>query len=155
MINMKLGGAIMQEIKKWDKHQRQLVSSAVKEASTIVWGKAVQNTPVGASGMLRKGIRRELSDSEATIQPSHPYALAVHDGTKPHAVAKEALREGGALHRWAKKRGLNPYAVANAIKRKGTKANPFFKDTIEQTQSEVQSTFERVLGKTVRDMAGE
>lgn len=154
MITLELKGSILKALRNADKVSRDLEALAIKEASTIVWGKAIQEAPVGASGALRKGIRRELSPVKATIHPSVPYALAVHEGTKPHPVAREAVAKGGSLYRWAVKRGLNPYAVAHSIAKKGTRANPFMKRTVEQTATDVQKTFERILGATVRKLAG-
>lgn len=155
MITMKIAGKFLEAIKGHDKVIRELQHEAVKEASTVVWNQTTQNAPFGSSGQLRKGIRREVFPTKATITPSSEYAVAVHGGTAPHAVSKSALIQGGSLYRWAKKRGMNVYAVANSIKKKGTKANPFMANSIKETASEVQDIFKRILGKATQKLGGE
>jgi len=154
MISLKLSGSFLQAIKKAEGEARNLTKQAVKEASTIVWGAAIKETPVGATGQLRKGIRRNLYPNKATILPSVNYADPVHEGSKGHAIPVAAMQKGGSLYRWAKQRGLNPYAVAHKIKQRGTKANPFFTRAVDGTEDEVRRKFDEILGASVRKMTG-
>lgn len=47
------------------------------------------------------------------------YGIYVDEGTKPHMPPVDGLKE------WAASHGLNPWAVAFSISKKGTKAQPF------------------------------
>lgn len=59
------------------------------------------------------------------------YALYVHEGTKPHFPPPSAMQP------WARRHGFPPgrgggFLVARAISQRGTKAQPFLTDAIEQ-----------------------
>lgn len=159
MITLKLKGNIIAGLKKSDRTIKTGVAEAVKRASTIIWGTAIKEAPVGASGQLRKSIRRELYPTKAKIYPGVKYAVDVHDGRSPADVQAnfgeiwQSARKGGSLHRWAVKRGLNPYAVANAMKKKGTKPNPFFDRTKDKTEDQVAKELDGVLTTLVSRIA--
>lgn len=54
------------------------------------------------------------------------YAVFVHEGTRPH------FPPVAALDGWAKRHGVNPWAVAQAIARRGTRAQPWLRETWDQ-----------------------
>lgn len=159
MIGMQLKGNILEALRKADDVLKKQTAEAVKRASTIVWGEAIKQAPVGASGQLRKSIRRDLFPTKAYIFPGVKYARDVHEGRTPAQVQADFKQvwqsaKTGSLNRWAKQRGLNPFAVANAMKQKGTRANPFFDRTKENTDEQVQKELGSVLNETVRKLAG-
>ena len=67
------------------------------------------------------------------------YAAAVELGSKPHWVPP------GVLDRWAKAHGINPYLVARAIAKHGTKPRYFLKNAFESSKAQVVI----ILGESV------
>src|SRR4051794_15076468 len=69
---------------------------------------------VGGGAGLRGSIRYKFSPLalRADVGPNVPYAAAVEEGSRAHWVS---VREGSPLRRWAKLKGLNPYAVQRSI----------------------------------------
>jgi hypothetical protein len=63
------------------------------------------------------------------------YAPFVHEGRKPGKMPPVS-----ALEPWAKKHGLNAWAVAISIMRHGIKPNPFLKDALEAGRGEIVAT---------------
>lgn len=77
----------------------------------------------------------------AIVHTGTNYAAAVHEGTKPHWTSVRNLED------WAKKKGINPYVVQRAIARRGTKAQPFMKEAVEENGSALQ----RIADKKIQD----
>lgn len=84
---------------------------------------------------MRKQVPRDLGDLENSIKYSiendflvihmEEYGIYVNDGTRPHRPPISAI-EG-----WAKRKGINPWAVAHSIATYGTEAQPFMDDFLE------------------------
>ena len=84
---------------------------------------------------MRKQVPSDLGDLERSIQYSidkdnlvihmNEYGIYVNDGTKPHMPPISAI-EG-----WARRKGINPWAVAYSIKTYGTEAQPFMDDFLD------------------------
>ena len=95
------------------------------------------------TGRLRGGITSTLRESTGTIFSTSHYAKFVHEGTRPHRVGADKLMG------WAKRKGLNPYAVANSIRKKGTKANPFFVRALEKNKMKALEIFSSEIDKAI------
>jgi hypothetical protein len=67
-------------------------------------------------------------------------------GTAPHYVSPRVLAP------WAEKKGLNPFAVSKSIQKKGTKANPFFADTVEYSEKGIDRIFKDALTKITKEI---
>lgn len=124
------------------------LGDAFAKATGHLWRKAGDNAPT-SNGTLAKSITRELTPTYAKIYPQEKYGFWVHQGTRPHAIPKVELLPGGTLYRWAQKKGLNVYQVANAIRKKGTKANPWLEKTAGSEWDRVQQIFAEGLELTV------
>lgn len=82
------------------------------------------------TGQLRSDVRaKEFKELSAKVGTDKKYAVYVHEGTKPHFPPISAL-EG-----WSRRHGVSPFAVARGIARRGTKANPFMKDALGETEN--------------------
>lgn len=123
------------------------INPAIARSLVRVLASEKQTAPFGVSGRLRDDWKIENGRFEGKLQSNVPYATAVHEGTMPHFVSGETLAP------WAKKKGLNPWAVANSIKKKGTKANPFFKKAIDQTESAINLEFDNALQLIGEDLS--
>lgn len=89
----------------------------VKSALTVE-GKAKEFAPVD-TGRLRASITTKIEQTKATIAPTVPYASAVEFGSRPHWPPVSALEP------WARRHGMNAYALARSISRRGTKPHPY------------------------------
>ena len=65
-----------------------------------------------------------------------------------HYVSPQSLKA------WAEKKGLNPFAVAKSIAKKGTKANPFFQTAVGSVEDRVNQEFDKALENITQELAG-
>lgn len=84
-------------------------------------------------GALRLSIQKEIIRRGPSIGvevgPTQAYGPDIEFGRPPGTIVSAQ-----ALAGWAKRRGLNPYAVAAGIRKHGTKAQPFMGPALEQTK---------------------
>jgi HK97 gp10 family phage protein len=102
---------------------------------------ALQNQARGLApvdtGRLRNSIGREIDRGipprYARVGTNTFYAPFVHEGTRPHWPPIAPLR------RWAKRHGVNPYALQRAIATRGTRPRPFLRDAVAEAQPEIEA----------------
>lgn len=155
-LKLEIDGKVLEKIKVADKTTRRIFQEAVLDGSTLMMETAIRETPA-STGNLRKSIRRELSGSglRASIFPSVVYGASLHgnfDGTDgaytpPRMIPAREAKEGGSLYRWAKKKGMNPWAVRASINKKGVKRNRYLKRAADGSTSGVAKIFEDALDK--------
>jgi len=95
-----------------------------------------------------------LAYTDVVVSAKH--ALAVEYGTAPHPVSPRALAG------WAQRKGLNPFAVANAIKQRGTvgvskgsrgpKGTFTFRDAFKVNETSVPSMLDRTLTQAFKTL---
>ncbi len=111
-----------------------------------------EKSPKGVTGQLRSGWRYESDSTSqdflfgmltletklsgqmgATFIVGNPHAWAayVNDGTQPHVPPKDPIIE------WAGFRGLPWFPVWRSICMKGTKANPYIDESIDEENSRI------------------
>lgn len=127
----------MGEFTSWmDKHVKEYSKNVHDEM--INCGRALDvgvkaGAPVGATGNLRRSINFKSfgtgADTYLIFGAGATYAPFVEEGTSPHYPPISALM------RWAKQRGINPYALQKAIGKHGTKKHPFFWKPVEAVLS--------------------
>ncbi|KKK86974.1 hypothetical protein LCGC14_2757880 [marine sediment metagenome] len=84
-------------------------------------------------GDVKRGIKVLKPDRETRlVVATAPHSIYAHEGTKPHWPPVDAVRG------WAERHGIEPFLVARAISKKGTKAVPFLKDAAEETFQRLQ-----------------
>lgn len=121
------------------------IGTAIQRSLVRVLGEEKKTAPFGVSGGLRDRWSIKLGRFTGSLVSGVKYGMGVEKGTKPHAVPVSAIAP------WAIKKGLNPWAVVNSIKKKGTKANPFFERAVGQASKGVEQEF----SDAVRDILGE
>jgi hypothetical protein len=132
---------------------RQLIEAAAID----IQREMIMQAPVGVGGGagLRGSIRYKFSPTQlrAQVGPNVPYAAAVEQGSRPRWVS---VREGSPLRRWARLKGINPYAVQRSIARKGTRPHPYVKPTYNRMKPIVERDIADGMVKLVRrlDSAG-
>lgn len=108
---------------------------ALKNAAGIVQRREYKEAPRGVTGGLIKSIRQIVTEAIAAIGPTGKYSIYIEKGTKPHMPPVDAITP------WAESVGINPWAVAMSIKKKGTQVNPFVKRTFGVTKTDVKAEF--------------
>lgn len=126
------------------------IQNGLLEAGKTISGQEKREAPVGVTAHLKQSIGIRLKSGSVIIVPKKEYAMAVHQGTRPHYVSVKDKRS--PLHIWAIKKGLNPYAVQKSIMRKGTKPNPFVDRTIERVEYKVRRIFVGVMEKIIKNI---
>jgi hypothetical protein len=143
---------LMDGLKKYPAIAIKHTDKAIAKALSLIQSEAVRNTPVGDTGRLKgnwKINKRPLEGSLSNIMQSKEgryYGYDVEHGREPFYIS------GKQLEGWAKKKGLNPYAVSKSIARKGTKANPFFKRSVEAKADAVDKAFDEALEAIISEI---
>jgi HK97 gp10 family phage protein len=100
------------------------------------------------TGALRRSIRDIVQVGEREIKgivgPTEPYGAPVEFGARPH------FPPVGALERWARKRGINPWALAVSISRKGTESHPFLIPAFEQFKNKIIEEFRNAIDYLIK-----
>lgn len=150
-FSVKLQGDFIKKIGKADAQARAELGEGLADASTHLFQRSIEAAP-SSTGALRQGMRRELDKGALTaaIYPSSRYAIFVHgpggEGrTKPHMIPGKEAQPGGSLYRWAKKNGMNPWAVRAAIAKRGTKFNPFLERTADAESGKVLAIIQQSI----------
>ncbi len=116
------------------------------QSANLIRDEIIDRAPVGVAGFAGQGISHNISidyngdTTEAEIGPNDnvPYAKYVEDGTDPHYVPHGP---DSSLAQWAEMKGLNVYAVAKGIEKRGTKAHPFVGPAFLAVRDRVQASF--------------
>ena len=115
--------------------------------------KARRLVPVD-TGDLRESIENivRTTDKDITgiVGASQPYAAHVEFGTRPHWIPLKDEEKSAAFRKWCKKRGLNPYLVARAIAKKGTKPHPYLIPAFEQLKQRVINSFKLLIERELK-----
>lgn len=134
-------------IKRWSEkvkagsgpETQKFLNLAMKNSANIVQRREMKAVSRGVTGKLARSIHQVVTELAAVIGPDHKlvphYALDVEKGTKPHMPPVSSLQA------WADAKGINPWALAMSIKKKGTMAHPFVKPTFDAAKPEVIAEF--------------
>ena len=121
---------------------RQQMERTMYRATEMVKNRARELVPVD-TGSLRRSIRDivQVGTREVVgrVGPTEPYGAPVEFGTRPHFPPVQALE------RWANKRGINPWALAIAISRRGTRPQPFLIPAFEQLKNRILEEFKKAI----------
>jgi hypothetical protein len=127
-----------------------LVTGALANSTQHVTENVRQRAP-HAFGTLQRSVLPEVRYPMGEVVVNESYGRDVEEGTGPHAVPHEAIE------RWAQKKGIPKgisYAIVNSIKKKGTRAQPFFKPGWEASQNFIEEQFDKVTERLLSIMAG-
>lgn len=127
---------------KYPQVAEKYVGQAIQRALLRVMGAAKKEAPMGVTGFLAGKWNIKMERFTGSLVSGSEHAVYVHNGTKPHWAPIDPLAK------WAKRKGLNPYAVRNSIAMKGTRANPFLRRAVDQ---EVEN-IDKELDKGIKDI---
>lgn len=151
-VNVEIKGLdeMIRDFKRAGGDAQPLVTAALANSAQHTTGEIRQRAP-HAFGTLQRSVLPEVHYPTAEVAANESYAQDVEEGTRPHAVPHEAIE------RWAAKKGIPKgltYAIVNSIKKKGTRAQPFFKPGWEASQDYINEQFEKVIERLATALAG-
>ena len=120
---------------------------ALQESTLYTEANVEIRTPTGYSGYLKASISSQLltelvGSMVGIVSTPAIYAPAAEKGSRPHFPPIEALTgKLESLDLWARQKGLNAFAVAKGIARKGTKGKHMFAEGMEASRAGVYSIF--------------
>lgn len=135
-MDIKIEGLSQEDFERLIRKARQAIALAIKYTATEVWGNIRKEAPVDHGRLAGSFQLDQVDDLTYRIWSGVEYALAVHEGTKPHEIkpkTKKALYWEGARH--PVKRVMHP----------GTQANPYADRAIEQASSRMNEFISRAL----------
>lgn len=130
------------------------LSQGAQIAGAEVQAEARALVPVD-TGALRISIENDSMASSngylVQVGPTQPYGKEIEQGRPSGTYVSPQ-----ALMGWAKRKGLNPYAVSKAIQKKGSPAQPFLFPAFDKKQDSivaiitqaVSNAFKEAFGKT-------
>ncbi len=128
------------------------VRTAMTAGSLLIEGAARGLAPKD-TGRLAGSITHTITGGGANltskIGPSVQYGLYVEKGRGPGKPPPV-----GAVAGWAARKGINPYVLARAIGRRGTKPRPYMLPAFTGNVGRVTALFVKVGAKVVARMAG-
>jgi len=139
-MDLEVNQTKLQEIQKklWPEKIQQMLNNSIKKVVVLLNRYAIEETPTD-QWLLRNSFHSEFKQSFGRLFNNAEYAIFVHEGTKPHSAPFTPIAE------WAERHWLNPWSVWLAIRRKGTKANPFMERAVERADDEVDKIFQREI----------
>jgi hypothetical protein len=132
---------------KYPKTAEKHIGGAINKSLVRIFAEEKQTAPFGVTANLRDNWLLSFGRFQGSLRSNAPYSVGIEEGTRPHYVSPRALKP------WAEARGLNPFAVAKSIAKKGTKANPFLKRAVDNTADAVDREFTKALDALVDDLA--
>lgn len=141
---------LIRDVKRAGADAEPLVTAALANSTQHVTEEVRSRAP-HAFGTLQRSVLPEVHYPIGEVAVNESYGRDVEEGTGPHAVPHEAIE------RWAAKKGIPKglsYAIVNSIKKKGTKAQPYFKPGWEASQSFIAEQFDKVTERLVAVLAG-
>ncbi len=125
------------------------VNDAIQKSLVRVFGAEKIEAPFGVTANLRDNWTVRTGRFQGALTSNVPYARTVHEGGVP-----DFFPSGETLKPWAAKKGLNPWAVAAAIKRRGHLiANPFLDRAAKSSEAGVIDTFEKAVGFILEELS--
>lgn len=151
-VNVEIDGLndLIRDIKKAGGDAQPLVTAALANSTQHVTQEVRQRAP-HAFGTLQRSVLPEVNYPTGEVAVNEPYGRDVEEGTGPHTPPHEAIE------RWARKKGLPngvSWAIVNTIKKRGTKAQPFFKPGWEASQNYIAEQFDKVTERLLTALMG-
>ena len=132
--------------KKSPKIVRESIDPAIQKAILTIQARSIPLTPTDR-GFLRGSNVPIFSSLKGVLRNRAPYAMAVHEGTRPHFPPIEAVQK------WADRHGIPAFLVARSISKKGTKGVPFYDRAIKQSPTIIDQIFKSALTRITIKLA--
>lgn len=130
-----------------------VVNRLLLDAGYYVRNEVSERAPRGVGGSNGRGLTKSVTVTldrvkhEAEIKPTAPYAEAVEFGSRPH---RPPTHPNSALAQWCEMKGLNLWAVASSIARKGTRPHPYVEPAYRASEPHIQRIFNEGVEQYLR-----
>ncbi len=131
---------------KFPMASKAAINTAFKKIIFNLLAKARPKTPIDKGFLRGAGMQTAFEELVGILKNTAPYARFVHDGTKPHMPPADAIAP------WASRHGIPTFMVQRAIAKRGTKAQPFFADAIEESNMETNKFLDDALGDLIKHL---
>jgi len=140
------------ELRKAFERQEDLVvrrgKAAVEAGCFLILNDAKINSSVVSSD-LRKSLASKVNVSvkgiEGEVGTNKEYAPCVEYGTRPHMPPVKALETAANVY------GIDAWALAMTIKKKGTKAHPYLRPAFDENKERAYNEIKTVLNQLIKD----
>lgn len=97
------------------------------------------------TGYLSRSLQTQIQGTVGTLGTNAPNALYVH-GRPPNPPARSRPHWPpiAAVTPWARRHGMDPFLVARAISRRGTKLTPFLSLAVRQSEAAIAGLVRRM-----------
>ena len=123
------------------------LNTAIKQSVLTLLANARIAAPVDQGFLRNSGMVTSFEVLKGMLQNKAPYAVYMHEGTRPHYVPIAAIKG------WADRHGIPPFLVQRSIMRKGTKARPFFKNSIEASLAAIDKYFKSATDNIIKELS--
>lgn len=145
-VELKNFGRLQDVANNYPRVAEKHVGYAIVRSLTRVMGTTKKEAPQGVTTFLKNRWSIIPGRFEGALRSGTSYAMAVHNGTQPHFAPI------GALQAWARKKGMNAYALRNSIAVKGTKANPFLTRSVKQEEHNIDGEMKDAIKKILSNV---
>lgn len=135
-------GRVLDIFEQAGKFGETQLKRALNRGAIILQRAERQEAPRDTSNMANLISIIDVGSMEVMISPRANYAEPIHNGRLPGNPPPAS-----ALESWARRKGLNPYAVSKSIGQKGTKPNPFVARALESSQDAINQEFDTAADK--------
>lgn len=129
----------------------QELARAMERSVVKVEADAKTLAPVD-TGNLRRSITHDVAaqagGAVGKVGTNVPYGRYVEEGTSAHWPPVSALAG------WAARHGIEPFLVARAISRRGTKARPYLRPALAKNLSAIDAEFKQVAVRVLAKLGG-
>ena len=121
------------------------IHTALDNSHVVILGAAIKESPINkqtGGGQLRGNIRAAFKTQTRLEITSHaPYSHFVEGGTRPHEISYKKSGRGGLYNKRIQQ------GFGRHVHHPGTKANPFMRRALTQSQSAIEGFFKAALQK--------
>jgi len=144
-VNVEVEGLkeLTRDLKKAGVDTRLLVTGALAN-STERGKQEIRSRAPHAFGTLQRSVLAEVNYPVGEVSVQESYGVNVEEGTGPHMPPPESIE------RWVNKKGIPKSAlwpIIMTIKKRGTRAQPFFQPGWEAAKDYVEDQFDIVMDK--------
>jgi HK97 gp10 family phage protein len=146
---------LMKIAEKYPRISEKHINKAINNTLIRIQDQAKKNAPSGDTQQLRQKWNIKMGRFEGLLESGarsggKQYGMSIEYGLK--AGHRIPVKNNPVFQLWATRRGLNPYAVAKSIEKKGTKAQPFFQPAIDSQKQNADNEFSKAMDKILKEI---
>jgi hypothetical protein len=141
---------LMAIAEKYPNISEKHINKAINRSLIRIQDQAKKNAPSGDTQQLRQNWKITMGRFAGELKSGVKYGKAIEFGLP--AGHYMPVKNNQVFKLWAERRGLNPYAVAKSIAKKGTKKQPFFQQSIDEATPVAQREFDKALEAIIKEL---